>query len=161
MEALQRHAYRDAAAAFRNLQAGFPSEGALLDRARLYIELCERELRKRPAQPQSLEERLTAATAALNNGEVAGAERLVKSVLTEEPRQDLALYLSAVIESRRGDANAALTRLADAIAVSPEAGAQARFDADFEWLRDSERFRQLTDGGGPGPGGPRRGRRTR
>ena len=161
MEALQRHEYAAGAAAFREVVERFPSERALLDRARVYIDLCERELRKRPVQPQTIEERLTAATAALNNADTSGAERLVRAVLAEDARQDLALYLLAVIESRRGDAEAALTRLADAIAASPDASAQARFDPDFEWLRDTDWFKRLTNGRNHTETGPRRGRRTR
>ena len=39
----------------------------------------------------------------------------------------------------------ALTHLARSVALSPEAGAQARFDADFESLRAHDDFRRLTD----------------
>src|SRR6185295_9137717 len=44
MEALQRHDYSGAANSFRTLLDRFPSERALLDRARVYLDLCEREL---------------------------------------------------------------------------------------------------------------------
>ena len=144
MESMQRHAYADAATGFRTLLDRFPGERALLDRARVYLDLCERELRKRPAAPRTIEERLTAATAALNNGDLGRAEGLVQSVLSEDPRQDLALYILAAVEARRGRPDAALSRLREAIALSPEAGAQARFDADFESLFDHETFRALT-----------------
>ena len=45
------------------------NERALLDRVRVYLDLCERELRSRAPEPRSIEERLTAATAALNDGQ--------------------------------------------------------------------------------------------
>ena len=160
MESMQRHAYADAAGAFRDLLERFPTERALLDRARVYLDLCEREMRKRPAAPRTTEERLTAATAALNNGDLSRAEQLIKSVLAEDARQDLALYLLAAVEARRGKSEAALLRLREAIAVSPEASAQARFDSDFESLFGNETFRALTD---PRPNhhGARRPRRSR
>jgi tetratricopeptide (TPR) repeat protein len=145
MESMQRHEYADAATGFRTLVDRFPAERALLDRSRVYLDLCERELRKRPAAPRTIEERLTAATAALNNGDLARAEGLVHSVLGDDPRQDLALYILAAIEARRGRAEAALGRLREAIALSPEAGAQARFDSDFESLFTNETFRSLTE----------------
>src|SRR5690242_21101227 len=69
MEALQRHSYSEAAAAFNAVVMGFPSERALLDRARVYLELCQRETNKRPAVPKTIEERMTAATAAPNKGD--------------------------------------------------------------------------------------------
>jgi tetratricopeptide (TPR) repeat protein len=145
MEALQRKAYADAASAFESLIAGYPGERALLDRARLYLDLCRREIARRPAEPRTPEERLTAATAALNRGDDGTAERLAQSVLSEDPRHDLALYLLASVESRRGNTDQALGYLRDAIAISPEARAQARHEPDFEPLRDLDAFRELTD----------------
>ena len=145
MEALQRHRYSDAAAHFRALIDHFPAEQALLDRARVYLDLCERELRKRPANPQTSEERLTAATAALNNGDDARAENLVKAVLAHNPEHDLALYLLATVEARRGNVDQALSNLRRAISISPEVSAQARHDEDFHALRDSAQFRELTE----------------
>jgi len=145
MEALQRHAYREAARGFKSILERFPGEGTLLDRARVYLALCEREAVRKPQALQTVEERVTAATAALNTGDIDGAERLARAVLANEPRHDLALYLLAVAESRQGLIAEALSHLGQAIAVSPEAGAQARFDSDFDALRDSEEFWRLTD----------------
>jgi tetratricopeptide (TPR) repeat protein len=145
MESMQRHEYADAATGFRTLLDRFPGERALLDRSRSYLEICERELRKRPASPRTIEERLTAATAALNNGDLTRAEGLAHSVLGDDPRQDLAIYILAALEARRGRAEAALGRLREAIALSPEASAQARFDSDFESLFEDETFRELTE----------------
>ena len=161
VEALQRKRYDVAAEGFRSLLEQFPAERALLDRARVYLDLAEREINRQPATPRTLEERVTAATAALNNEQDAEAERLVRGVLAEDPRHDLALYLMAVIEARRGEAEAALSCLGRAIAVTPEVRAQARHDADFERLRNSEAFQALVDppSSPPGPRKPRRSHR--
>jgi tetratricopeptide (TPR) repeat protein len=145
MEALQRHAYQQAADRFQALLTQFPGERALLDRTRVYLELCQRELDRRPSDPRTVEERLTAATAALNNGDDTQAEQLVQSVLAADGGQDLALYLMAAIEARRGGTDAALSYLGQAIAVSPEVRAQARHDADFEGLRNEDAFHALID----------------
>jgi tetratricopeptide (TPR) repeat protein len=145
MEAMQRHQYADAAEQFAVLIARYPGERGLLDRARVYLDHCQRELRKQPPAPRTVEERLTAATAALNLDEDREAEKLAQSVLAEEPQQDLALYLLAAIAARREAVDTALDYLGEAIAVSPEVRAQARFDDDFESLRDDDRFRQLVE----------------
>jgi tetratricopeptide (TPR) repeat protein len=158
MEALQGHRYTDAAEAFNTLVTRFPGERALLERARVYLGICERELRRRPAQPTTSEERLTAATAALNDGDEARAEGLVRGVLAEQPDQDLALYLSAAIHARRGRRDEALAGLRQAIALRPDVAAQATLDADFDSLRDSEAFHALT---APTAALPRRARRMR
>jgi len=145
MESLQRKDYRVASQTFRDLVERFDSERALLDRARVYLELCERELRRQPPNPTTVEERLTAATAALNNDDDRMAESLAKSVLADQPDQDLAIYLLAAVEARRESIDAALELLTRAIRLSPEAGQQARYDPDFDSLHDSEQFWRLTD----------------
>lgn len=157
MEAMQRHAYRDAARAFQGILMGFPGERALAERARVYLALCEREVDRRPVNPRTLEERLTAATAALNNGEDAEAEELARSVLGDDPKHDLALYLLAAVHARRGDNVEALSLLAKVMAISPEASAQARADDDFADLHDMDDFRALTEP----PSFPTHSRRTR
>src|SRR6188768_584324 len=43
MEGMQRHEYQSAAALFRELLDQHPNERALLDRVRVYLDLCERE----------------------------------------------------------------------------------------------------------------------
>lgn len=158
MEALQRHAYHEAATAFQAVVMGFPGERALLDRARIYLELCQRESNRRPPLPKTIEERLTAATAALNNGDDEAAEELARSVLGDDPKHDLAMYLLAAIMARRGATTEALEFLAKAIALSPEASAQARADDDFTSLHDEDAFWNLTE---PpiASAGPRRRRR--
>ena len=148
MEALQRHAYTEAAPAFQAIVMGFPAERALLDRARVYLGICERESTKRPASangPLTLEERLTAATAALNNGEDHQAEELARSVLGDDPKHDLALYLLAAVHARRGNCADALDLLAKVIAISPEASTQARSDEDFTSLHENDAFWRLTE----------------
>ena len=158
MASLQRHQYRVALRQFDALQAEFPGEGALLDRARVYAALCRRRGLGRTVDgaPKTVEERLTAATAALNNGDDRRAEQLVAQVLDEVPGHDLGHYLLAVVHARRGATAAALDALRRAIATTPEVRVQARHDADFAALRGSNAFERLvTDT--PARSGTRRG----
>jgi tetratricopeptide (TPR) repeat protein len=161
MAALHRHDFRNASQFFTDILSSFPAERALLDRARVYLDLCRREMARRPAEPRTIEERLTAATAALNNGNEALAESLARGVLADDPRHDLALYLLASVEARRGGIDQALSYLGQAIAISPEARAQARHEPDFESLRNLDAFRELTEIPPATPSGTRRPRRGR
>lgn len=165
MEALQRHRYDDAATTFRVLLERFPTERTLLDRARVYLDLCDRELRRKPSAPRTVEERLIEATAALNNGDDERAETLARTVVADSPDQDLALYLLAAVQARRGDDDAAIGLLTRAIKISPDIRAQARHDEDFEPLRVLDAFRQLLDtpsgGATQAAEAARRARRTR
>lgn len=151
MKALQRHAFSEAVPYFQDVLSHFPSEGGLCDRSQVYMDLCRREMTRRPAAPRTIEERLTAATAALNDERDDDAESLARSVLAEAPRHELALYLLAAVEARRGSMTSALQLLMQAADVSPEIRAQARHDADFEELRDLEAFKHLIEAPPPTP----------
>ncbi len=124
---------------------GFPGERAFVERARVYLAICEREANRTPVLPRTLEERLTAATAALNNGDDDAAEELSRSVLGDDPKHDLALYLLAAVHARRHDHCEALSLLGKVLALTPEASAQARVDADFANLHGVEAFWRLTE----------------
>jgi tetratricopeptide (TPR) repeat protein len=145
MVALQRHDYVDAAKGFRAILEGFPAERGLCDRSQVYLGLCERELRSAPPAPLTIEERLTAATAALNDEDEDKAEALAKAVLAESPQQDLAMYLVAAVAARRGDHDAALDWLGRALSVNPELRAQVRHDDDFSALHDRKVFQRLIE----------------
>ncbi len=147
MTSLQGHDYRGALAHFEDLLERFSGERALLDRARVYATVCRRELGRTHARtPTTIEERLTATTAALNNGENQRAEQLVSQVIDEAPGHELGHYLLAVVHARRGATAAALDALERAIVLSPEVRAQARHDVDFEGLRGQETFERLMAG---------------
>jgi tetratricopeptide (TPR) repeat protein len=143
MTELQRHNYSAAKAAFQKLLDTFPNEGFLTDRARVYLNLAERELQKRPAS--SVEERLTAATAALNNNDDAEAGRLAESAFRDDKSQDLAVYLMAIVAARQGRTEDALAHIKKAIEINPESRVQARQDEEFDILLELDEFHTLTE----------------
>jgi Tfp pilus assembly protein PilF len=143
MAELQRHNYPAAKAAFQGLLDAFPSEGFLTDRARVYLQLAERELQRRPAS--SVEERLTAATAALNNNDDAEAGRLAESAFRDDKSQDLAVYLMAIVAARQGRTDDALAHIKKAIEINPDSRVQARQDEEFDILLDLDEFHTLTE----------------
>jgi hypothetical protein len=147
---MQAHDYRTAEARLTDLLASFEGERALSDRARVYLSLCQRELAKAPVAPTTIEDRLIAATAALNRGADLEAERLARDVALDDDRQDLAFYILAAVDARRGTVQSALANLTRAIQIRPDLAAQALHDEDFTRLRDLEAFRDLTGPAAPG-----------
>lgn len=145
MKELQGHDYAAAVSTFKKLVADFPSEGFLADRARVYLELAQREVRKRSGNQGTVEERLTAATAALNNDQDSEAARLAESVLKEDASQDLAVYLLAVIATRAGRLDEAIERLREAIELNPECRLQSRNDEEFDPIMDHPDYQQLME----------------
>ncbi|TAK16510.1 MAG: tetratricopeptide repeat protein [Acidobacteria bacterium] len=145
MAELQRHNYAAARTTFLSILDRFPTEGFLADRARVYLQLADRELQKRPATGGTVEERLTAATAALNNNDEAEAARLAESAFRDDPSQDLAAYLLAIVAARQGRTDEALAHIKTAIRINPESRLQARQDEEFDVLLDLDEFHTLTE----------------
>jgi tetratricopeptide (TPR) repeat protein len=142
---LQRHDYAAAATAFRSVLERYPDERELHERARLYLRVCERETARRPTGPQTPQERVYAATVALNAGDHTGALDHLRRALEESPENDHAHYMMSVALSSRGQIDEALEHLRHAIGLNPENRALARQDPDLEALRDEETFREVLD----------------
>src|SRR5262249_57373528 len=94
--ALQRHGFAGAATPFRIVLERYPEERELLERARLYLRVCERETSRQPATPKTPTEWVYAATVALNSGDHGGAMDNLQRALGEDPKSDHAHYIMAV-----------------------------------------------------------------
>lgn len=145
VQALQRHDFQGAAGFFRTVLDRYPEERELLERARLYLRVCERETSRQPTTPKTPAERVYAATVALNSGDHAGALDHLQRALGEDPDHDHAHYIMAVALGMRSRASEALEHLQQAIALNPENRALAKQDPDLDTLRDHERFRDALD----------------
>jgi tetratricopeptide (TPR) repeat protein len=157
VQALQRHDFRAAAAFFRTVLERYPEERELLERARLYLRVCERETSRQPSTPKTPAERVYAATVALNSGDHAGALVHLQRALAEDPESDHAHYIMSVALGMRGRADEALDHLRHAIALNPENRGLARQDPDLESIREHDAFRAVLDT----PPGPNRRRAAR
>ena len=154
VRALQRHDYQGAAAQFRTIMERYPEERELQERSHLYLRVCERETARRPATPQTPQERVYAATVALNAGDTTTALDHLSRAISDSPDSDHAHYIMSVALASKGDATQALDHLRRAITLNPENRALARQDPDLEPLRTADEFRDLTDA----PAGSVRGR---
>lgn len=157
VQALQRHDFQAAAAFFRTVLERYPEERELLERARLYLRVCERETSRQPSVPRTPAERVYAATVALNSGDHTGALDHLQRALADDPDSDHAHYIMSVALGMRGRMAEALEHLRQAIALNPENRGLARQDPDLESIRDQEGFRAVLDT----PPGPNRRRAAR
>lgn len=159
LEALQRRDLRVAANRFKKVIREFPAERELHERSRRYLEVCERHLAPAPA-PKTLEERVYAATLALNAGSEQEALRLLESALAEAPDSEQVQYMLAVARAAAGDQSTAVTHLHRAIELNPDNRFLARHEPSFEALHDHETFQQMLASPGGGGSGSTRQRRS-
>ncbi|MGH9143048.1 MAG: TPR end-of-group domain-containing protein [Vicinamibacterales bacterium] len=141
LEALQRHAYQEAARLLESVLLQYPEERELQERVRLYLNICQRQSTQREAAPQTIDERLYAATLSINGGLYDQAIAHLRLVRDEDPDNDHAIYMLAVAHAQRHEHAEAVAHLERAIALNPENRALARNDPDLEPLRDDDAFR--------------------
>ena len=146
VRALQRHDYDGAASQFRTIIERYPEERELQERSQLYLRVCERETARRPAPPQTPQERVYAATVALNAGDTPAALDHLRRAIADAPDSDHAHYIMAVALAAKGDPGLALEHLRQAIALNRDNRALARQDPDLEGVRGVEGFWDLVDG---------------
>jgi len=145
MRALQGHDFEGAASVFESVLRQYPEEKELHERVRQYLNICHRQITPKEAAPQTLEERLYAATLAINGGRYDQALVNLRLVRDEDPDNDHALYMLAVAHAQRGEPAEAIAHLERAIALNPENRALAKGDPDLEPLRGDEAFRTALD----------------
>jgi len=141
LQALQRRDFAASADALRTVIERYPDERELLERARLYLKVCERELEPKEPAPKTADEWVYAATVAQNSGDEGAAVRHLQRALSEDPRHDLAHYMMAVAIVQRNDIPQAVEHLRRAVSLNPENRSRARQDPDFDALRDDAGFR--------------------
>ena len=135
IRALQQHQYAQTADLLGRLTTAFPEERDLVERSRLFLALCSRQLQPPTAEPRDTQECLYAATLALNAGKPELAIPYLNRVNADEPANDRALYLLAVAHAERHDHDLALRYLGQAIEANPENRRLARVDPDLDALR--------------------------
>lgn len=153
VQGLQRHDYAGAAELFRAVIERYPEERELLERANLYLRVCERETARQAIPAQTSGEHVYAATVALNAGDHATALNHLQRALSADQNNDHAHYVMATALSIRGRREEAIEHLKRSIALNPENRTQARQDPDLENIRNLEDFRTAVEGG-PASGTP-------
>lgn len=148
VRALQRHDFTGAAEHFRTVLQRHPDERELVERATLYLRVCERETANR-AGPRTPGERVYAATVALNSGNPEAALTHLRQALADDPENDHANYIMAVALSDRGLVDDAVAHLRRAITLNPENRSLARQDPDLSVLRETAAGRELLDAHDP------------
>lgn len=145
LQALQRRDFAASAEALRNVIARYPDERELLERARLYLKVCERELEPKVPAPKTPDEWVYAGTVALNAGDEVTALRHIQRAIAEDARHDHAHYMMAVVSVRRSDAVSALNHLRQSVSLNPENRSLARQDPELEGLRGDATFKAIVE----------------
>lgn len=140
LEALQQRRFQLASELFQGIIDDFPEERDFHERSRRYLQVCARALLEPPA-PATFEERIYAATLAINAGSHDEAVRHLDAAAGENPDNDHVHYMLAIARADGGDAQAAAGHLLRALELNPDNRRLARHEPSFKQLRDDEAVR--------------------
>jgi tetratricopeptide (TPR) repeat protein len=147
--AIQAHDYSRASAVLRSVLSRYPGERELHERVRLYLNVCERHMAPLAASPSTPEERVFAATLAVNAGNYDEALEHLRAASTESPEHDHALYMLASVLALREETDEAVPLLLRAIELNPDNRTMARHDPDLEPLRQYDTVRAALEASAP------------
>src|SRR5687767_11279497 len=136
LAALQSHEFSRASTLLRSVLSRYPEERELHDRVRLYLNICERHMAPRAASPSTPEERVFAATLAVNAGNYAEAIEHLRTASSEAPEHDHALYMLASVLTLQDELDEAVPLMLRAIDLNPDNRSRARHDPDLDALRE-------------------------
>ncbi len=141
VQLLQQGKYEKALDAFNKLLPNAPA--ALLERCRMYVATCHRQLEKSNLSFLTPEEHYDYAISQLNTGYFEEARNEFLAILASYPTADYAYYGLAVLSAVTGQSQECLDNLLRAIELNPKNRLQARVDNDFQSMVDDPRFTEL------------------
>ena len=146
VEALQQRDFSRAATLLESVIHRYPDEKELHERVRLYLNVCQRQAAPPGRTPQTPEERVYAATLAINAGAYDDGLAQLRMALDSEPSNDHVHYMLGVVHALRQDFASSLAHLQRAVELNPENRFLALQDADLAGLREADAsFRIIID----------------
>jgi tetratricopeptide (TPR) repeat protein len=136
---LRKGEFERAREGFHAVQAAVPVEIELVDRARMYIQICDRK-NAGDVAPPSGDQIFHRAVFLSNSGDPDAAIELLDRTLAADPTSVDNLYVRACAWALKGEADRAVRDLRQAISLDPKVRFQAVNDSDFEKIREEPSF---------------------
>ncbi len=135
--------YDKALASFKELVAAYPEEHELVDRARVYISICERGPKKESISPRNIEDYLFYAQMRINQGDHQTALKLLEKALELKREEARVFYLMATAYVQAGQVEDGLEALKKALQKDKSLAVMAQNEPDFESILEDKRFKVL------------------
>lgn len=121
----------------------YPAERELIDRARIYSELCRNRDKKERMSLKTVDDYYFYAVYKINQGDHEGALKLLEKALDMKADEGRIQYLMADIHSVLGRIDEALEALKKAVLKDKHYRILAQNEIDFEPLWEDKRFKAL------------------
>jgi len=144
MEYLHKRNYLKAIEKFQSLINKYEGFLSLVDRAKIYIKVCNIRLDKKAIRFNNVEDYYLWGVYNSNRGNFQKALKSFQQVLKRKPKDDRILYLLASTYSLTGNKSESLKYLKKSISLNKDNKVYARNDCDFQTLWEDEEFILLT-----------------
>jgi tetratricopeptide (TPR) repeat protein len=141
LRALQEHKFEKAKGHLQKALSG--PDKALVDRAKLHILTCDKQMKEPALQFKTAEEHYDYAVSLINVGDYVTAREHLDKLLKQNPKAEFVLYGLAALNCLTGHVEESLKTLEEAIQAKPVLRFQARNDTDFQNLAEDPRFTEL------------------
>lgn len=140
VELLRKEEVAKALELFETIIKEHGDEPELVDRARIYRDVCGRRLAGEQSEPDDAPARYHRAVVMMNEGHIDEAIGLLGKLLATQPEDASALYARASALALQGRLEQAVTDLRKAVSIEPTLRFQAANDPDFDRIRDDAAF---------------------
>lgn len=128
----------------KSFTAKFTSETELVDRAHIYLKICESESQKKEPPLKTFDDYYQHSIFFLNQGNQDEALKLLEKAREMKPKEGKILYLMADVYFLKGDTEKCLEYLRKAIQIDKFFSTLAQNESDFEPLWEDKKFKLIT-----------------
>jgi tetratricopeptide (TPR) repeat protein len=129
---------------FKSLQDKHPVERELVDRAKIYLAICENRQKKDTIPLKTFEDYFLYAVYKINQEDFAEAVKLLEKARAKEPKEGKAVYLMALAYCQMGEVDKCLESLKEAVHLDKFFGILARNELNFEPIWEDRKFKVIT-----------------
>jgi tetratricopeptide (TPR) repeat protein len=144
MKSFHKGDYKKADELFKAFLDKHGSERELVDRARIYLTVCEVRQSKDKVALKTFDDFYQYGVFKTNHGDYEEAIKLLEKAREMKPKEGKILYLMADIYSLKGDNEKCLEHLKKAIQLDKYFSILARNERDFESLWEDKKFKLIT-----------------
>ncbi len=129
---------------FEALLEKHAAEKELVDRAKIYLDICEIRQKKDAIPLKTFEDYFLYAVYKLNQEDFEETIKLLEKARAKEPNEGKAVYLMALAYCQMGDVDKCLESLKEAVHMDKFFGILARNELKLEPLWEDKKFKVIT-----------------
>lgn len=144
MKVFHKGDYKKASELLGSYLEKYDSENELVDRAKMYLKICDEHGKKEKMSLKSFDDYYQAGVFRTNHGEYEAALEMLTKAQSMEPKEGKIFYLMSSVYCLMDQPEKCLEHLERAIALDSYFAVLAQNEEDFSSLKEDEKFKLTT-----------------